>query len=141
MHTILYSYPFSKANYLIAKFLSGIFIVNIIIIVVCIGIALGFVMPGTNQELVNSFDLKSYLDAYFIIILPNLLLYGSIVFGVVTFTRNVYVGFISVILIVIIEGLLQGLSNNPDNRFLAAILDPSGNDISYSLLYSLLDSF
>ena len=136
MHTILYSYPFSKANYLIAKFLSGIFIVNIIILVVCIGIALGFVMPGTNQELVNSFDLKSYLDAYFIIILPNLLLYSSIVFGVVTFTRNVYVGFISVILIVIIEGLLTGLSNNPDNRFLAAILDPSGSSaIAYYTRY------
>ena len=136
MHTILYSYPFSKINYLSAKFFSGFFIVNLIILVVSIGIALGYIMPGTNQEIVNPFDLKSYLDTYFIIILPNLFLYSSIIFGVVTFTRNVYVGFVSVILIVIIEGLLQSLGNNPDNRFLAAMLDPSGSSsIQYYTRY------
>ena len=43
-----------------------------------------------------------------------------------TFTRNVYVGFISVIIIVIIEALLEGLFSNPDNRFIAALFDPSG---------------
>ena len=126
IHTILYSYPFSKANYLTAKFLSGFFIVNVVIVAIFIAVSLGFILPGTNQDIVNPFDLKSYLDAYFIIILPNLFLYSSIIFGVVTFTRNVYVGFISVIIIVIIEALLEGLFSNPDNRFIAALLDPSG---------------
>ena len=107
IHTILYSYPFSKANYLTAKFLSGFFIVNVVIVAIFIAVSLGFILPGTNQDIVNPFDLKSYLDAYFIIILPNLFLYSSIIFGVVTFTRNVYVGFISVIIIVIIEHYLE----------------------------------
>ena len=31
-----------------------------------------------------------------------------------------------VIIIVIIEALLEGLFSNPDNRFIAALLDPSG---------------
>jgi len=136
IHTILYSYPFSKINYLSAKFLSGFFIVNIIILVIFLGTPLGLILPGTNQDIVNPFDLKSYLDVYFIVILPNLFLYSSIIFGVVTFTRNVYVGFVSVILIVIIEGLLQGLSSNPDNRFFAAILDPSANSaVAYYTRY------
>ena len=126
IHTILYSYPFSKINYLSAKFLSGFFIVNIIILVIFLGTPLGLILPGTNQDIVNPFDLKSYLDVYFIVILPNLFLYSSIIFGVVTFTRNVYVGFISVIIIVIIEALLEGLFSNPDNRFIAALFDPSG---------------
>jgi ABC-2 type transport system permease protein len=136
IHTILYSYPFSKINYLSAKFLSGFFIVNLIILVIFLGTPLGLILPGTNQEIVNPFDLKSYLDVYYIVILPNLFLYSSIIFGVVTFTRNVYVGFVSVILIVIMEGLLQGLSSNPDNRFLAALLDPSGNSaVAYYTRY------
>ena len=126
MHTILYSYPFSKFQYLAAKFLSGFFIVNIVILAIFIAVSLGFTLPGTNQDIVNPFDLKSYLDAYFIVILPNLFFYSSIIFGVVTFTRNVYVGFISVIIIVIIEALLEGLFSNPDNRFIAALFDPSG---------------
>lgn len=126
MHTILYSYPFSKFQYLAAKFLSGFFVVNVVILAIFIAVSLGFTLPGTNQEIVNPFDIKSYLDAYFIIILPNLFFYSSIIFGVVTFTRNVYVGFISVIIIVIIEALLEGLFSNPDNRFIAALFDPSG---------------
>ena len=126
MHTILYSYPFSKIQYLAAKFLSGFFIVNTVILAIFIAVSLGFILPGTNQDIVNPFDLKSYTDAYFIVILPNLFFYSSIIFGVVTFTRNVYVGFISVIIIVIIEALLEGLFSNPDNRFIAALFDPSG---------------
>jgi len=126
MHTILYSYPFSKIQYLAAKFLSGFFIVNTVILGIFIAVSLGFILPGTNQDIVNPFDLKSYTDAYFIVILPNLFFYSSIIFGVVTFTRNVYVGFISVIIIVIIEALLEGLFSNPDNRFIAALFDPSG---------------
>lgn len=126
MHTILYSYPFSKFQYLAAKFLSGFFIVNVVILAIFIAVSVGFILPGTNQEIVNPFDIKSYLDAYFIVILPNLFFYSSIIFGVVTFTRNVYVGFISVIIIVIIEALLEGLFSNPDNRFIAALFDPSG---------------
>jgi ABC-2 type transport system permease protein len=126
MHTILYSYPFSKFQYLAAKFLSGFFIVNLVILAIFIAVSVGFILPGTNQEIVNPFDIKSYLDAYFIVILPNLFFYSSIIFGVVTFTRNVYVGFISVIIIVIIEALLEGLFSNPDNRFIAALFDPSG---------------
>ncbi|MBL6647956.1 MAG: hypothetical protein ISP57_03475 [Flavobacteriaceae bacterium] len=126
MHTILYSYPFSKLQYLGAKFLSGFFIVNIVILGIFLAVSLGFTLPGTNQDIVNPFDLKSYLDAYFLIILPNLFFYSSIIFGVVTFTRNVYVGFISVIIIVIVEALLEGLFSNPDNRFVAALFDPSG---------------
>ena len=76
IHTILYSYPFSKINYLSAKFLSGFFIVNLIILIIFLGTPLGLILPGTNQEIVNPFDLKSYLDVYYIVILPNLFLYS-----------------------------------------------------------------
>ena len=34
MHTILYSYPFTKANYLFGKFLSSFLIVTIIILII-----------------------------------------------------------------------------------------------------------
>ena len=59
MHTILYSYPFTKLQYLLAKFFSGIFIINLIVIIIAIGIGLGFILPGTNPEIIGSFDFKS----------------------------------------------------------------------------------
>ena len=48
MHTILYSYPFTKLEYLLAKFFSGIFIVNLIVLIIAFAISFGFVLPGTN---------------------------------------------------------------------------------------------
>ena len=127
MHTILYSYPFTKAEYLFAKFFSGIFIVNLLVLIIAFAISFGFVLPGTNQEIVGPFDIKSYLDVYFIYILPNMLFMGAIVFGVVTFTRNISAGFITVLILLISQGFLISLFEDPDKRFLAAILDPFGD--------------
>ena len=126
MHTILYSYPFSKANYLFAKFLSGITIVTLIVLVIGLGMFIGFRMPGTNADLVGPFILMSYVQTYVVYIIPNVLLFGAIVFAVVTFTRNIAAGFITVVLILLIQGIVANLLSDPENRLISALLDPFG---------------
>lgn len=126
MHTILYSYPFTKANYLFAKFFSAIVIVTIIVFVTGIALFIGFRLPGTNPDIITTFSLRSYVSAYMVYVLPNILLFGAIVFAVVTFTRNIAAGFITVILLLFVQGLMESLLTDPDNRLLAAMLDPFG---------------
>lgn len=126
MHTILYSYPFTKANYLFAKFLSSILVVTCIVMIIGVGMFIGFRMPGTNSELVTSFDFKSYFDTYWLFILPNILLFGAIVFAVVTFTRNIAAGFITVILLLFVQGLTESFLSDPEYRYAAALVDPYG---------------
>ena len=130
MHTILYSYPFTKANYLFAKFFSSIVIVTLIVFVIGIALFIGFRLPGTNSDIVTAFSFKSYFTAYAVYILPNILLFGAIVFAVVTFTRNIAAGFIAVILLLFVQGLMESLLSDPENRFLAAMLDPFGASAS-----------
>ena len=126
MHTILYSYPFTKLNYLFAKFFSSITIVSLIVLTIGIGLVIGFRMPGTNSELLGPFNFISYLQSYLVFIIPNILFFGAIVFGVVAFTRNIAAGFITIIIVLLVQGLLESLLSDPDNRFMAAILDPFG---------------
>ncbi|MEP1032489.1 M1 family aminopeptidase [Ekhidna sp.] len=126
MHKILYSYPFTKANYLSAKFLSALLIVSIIVLFIGIGLAVGFVLPGTNDQLTIPFDLIAYVHVYAVYTLPNALLYGSIVFAVVLFSRNLTVGFVTVIVLSLIQGLTDVLLQDPENRILAAYFDPFG---------------
>ncbi|MFY0605024.1 MAG: hypothetical protein JXQ93_13915 [Flavobacteriaceae bacterium] len=126
MHTILYSYPFTKANYLFAKFLSSVVVVTCIVFVIGVFLFLGFRFPGTNSDIVGGFNMYSYLHAYLVYILPNILLFGTIVFAVVTFTRNIAAGFITVILLLFIQGLTESLLTEEDTRYLAALLDPFG---------------
>ena len=79
MKCILFYTPtlLQNSEYLFAKFFSGIFIVNLIVLIIAFAISFGFVLPGTNQEIVGPFDIKSYLDVYFIYILPNMLFMGA----------------------------------------------------------------
>ncbi|MFH4965589.1 M1 family aminopeptidase [Gaetbulibacter sp. M235] len=126
MHTILYSYPFSKANYLFAKFLSGITIVTIITLVIGLGMLVGFRLPGTNQDIVGPVILQAYVQAYFVYIIPNILLFGAIVFAVVTFTRNIAAGFITVVLLMLVQGIVANLLSDPENRLISSLLDPFG---------------
>jgi ABC-2 type transport system permease protein len=126
MHSILYSYPFSKINYLSAKFLSSFLIVLLIILVAGLGLFIGFRLPGTNSEIVGAFNFSAYLHSYLVYIIPNVLLFGAIVFGVVTFTRNIAAGFITVLLLIFVQGMAESLLANPDNRFWTALFDPFG---------------
>ncbi|WP_298778580.1 M1 family aminopeptidase [uncultured Polaribacter sp.] len=126
MHTILYSYPFTKANYLFAKFFSSILIVSLIALAIVLGMIIGFRFPGTNPDIVGPLNAITYLQTYFVFILPNILLFGAIVFAVVAFTRNIAAGFITVIILMFGQGVLESLLSEPEHRTLAAILDPFG---------------
>ena len=130
MHTILYSYPFTKANYLFAKFFSSIVVVSIIVFSIALGMVVGFRIPGTNPDIVGPFNVVTYLQTYFVFILPNVLLFGAIVFAVVAFTRNIAAGFITVIILMFGQGVLESLLSDPEHRGLSAILDPFGSAAS-----------
>ena len=126
-HFILYSYPFTKLQYLFAKLLSGVFMVHLIILIIALGIGLGFILPGTNPDLLKSFELRPYFDVYIIYILPNLIFTGLLVFGVVTFSRNISAGFIFVLILLILQGFLVGFSEEAENRLFSALIDPFGD--------------
>lgn len=128
MHTILYSYPFTKGNYLMAKFLSSFLIVLIIVAFMGLGLIVGFRLPGINTDIVAEFYGLAYIQTYLVYIIPNMFLFGAIVFGVVTFTRNIAAGFITVVLLLFVQGIAEGMIGEVDNRFLAGLLDPFGSE-------------
>ncbi len=126
MHTILYSYPFTKANYLFAKFLSGIVVVSVILFAVALGMMIGYRFPGTNSDIVGDLNIMSYLNTYLIYVLPNMLFFGAVVFAVVTFSRSVGAGFITVIILMFFQGAIGNIFSEPEQETLLALLEPSG---------------
>jgi ABC-2 type transport system permease protein len=126
MHTILYSYPFTKANYLFAKFFSGIVVVSAIVLAIAFGMMLGFRFPGTNSDIVGALNAIPYLQTYLVYILPNVLFFGAVVFAVVTFSRNIAAGFITVIILLFVQGTIASIFSEPTQATLLAILDPFG---------------
>ncbi len=127
-HTILYSYPFNKFDYLVGKFLSGFFITIFITFSVGLAFLLATVLPFANEALLGPIEIWAYFQAYVIFVIPNIFFIGTIIFALVTLTRNVYIGFIFVILLFIFQALLGNVTNDMDNKYAAALVEPYGTE-------------
>ncbi len=126
MYTLLYSFPFSKKEYLIAKFASAMSVVMIILFTLVIGFLLGSLMPGVKETVILPFDIGNYLQLTFVFLLPNMLFFGVVVFALTLYTRNIYVSFIGIIIMIIIQSFGKGVLGVSGYETAAALLDPTG---------------
>lgn len=126
MHAVLYTYPFTKRQYLSAKFLSAFCLVGLIAAMIGAGFVLGTRLPGVNPALLAPFKLGAYAHIYLVYLLPNLLFVGALVFVLVALSRNIYAGFITIVLLLIAREVLLRLLAGGDSRWLAGLLEPFG---------------
>jgi ABC-2 type transport system permease protein len=130
VHPILYSYPIKKSDYLPGKFLSSLTIVFFITLSIGIAFYLGEFILGIDNPMIGQTNYWGYAIAYFIFIWPNMFVYGLMIFMVVTSLRNIYAGFISVILLFFIQIMTDNLFE--DTPVLFALFDPFGqNALAY----------
>jgi len=125
-HIVLYSYPFTKTDYLFGKFLSAFLIAWLIALMVGIGFFIGTQLPGVDGSALAPFDFKVYLQIYAVYLLPNMFLFGVVVFAIVTFSRNINAGFIAVVLLLIAREAIAGLTSGVDSGWSALLLEPFG---------------
>ncbi|MDT0294589.1 M1 family aminopeptidase [Mesonia ostreae] len=136
MYQVLFSYPFTKSQYLLVKFSSSFFISVLVVLCSLVGLIIGTFLPGVNTDLLIDFKLINFLQPFLLLIIPNLLFFGVIVFGVVTFSRNIFVGFVVVLILIILQGLAGNYLSDLDTKNIAALLDPmSGAAIRYETEY------
>jgi ABC-2 type transport system permease protein len=135
-HSVLYSYPFSKADYLVGKFLSGMVITIIISFSIGLAFLLASVLPFANQDLMGPFRLWAFIQSYVLFVIPNIFFIGAIVFLLVTLTRNVYIGFIFILILLVLQIMVGQLTENMDDKFIAALVEPYGQEaLSYVTKY------
>lgn len=140
MHAILYSYPFSKWQYLLGKFTSSFVVTLLISLMMGIGSYLATLVPWAVPELLGPNTWWNYIQVYLINLIPNMLFMGAIVFTVVTLSRSIYAGFITIIILMVIQGLIHAIAADVNYKELGAILDPSGNlGINYYTRYWSID--
>ena len=130
MHTILFSYPFTKLDYIAGKFLSSLFVVTLITLTIILGIEAAKILPWANEDLLVPFNVFAYFQIYFIYVIPNLFFIGVLIFGLVTITRNISIGFIGVILVFVTQIILSSFTEDSDNRYTIALWEPFGSEAS-----------
>src|SRR5690606_2776949 len=139
-HTLLFAYPFNKFQYLIGKFLSGFLITFVITFSIGLGFLLATILPFANLDLFGPFNLASYFQSYLIFVLPNIFFIGAMIFMLTTLTRNQYIGFILIIILLIVPGIISSLTAKVDDKFIAALFEPFGNEaLGYVTKYWTID--
>jgi Aminopeptidase N len=130
VHPILHSYPIRKSDYLLGKFLSSLTIVFLITLSVGIAFYLGEFILGTDNPMIGPTNFWGYVSAYLLFVWPNMFVYGLMIFIVVASLRNIYAGFISIILLFFIQIMIDNLFEGTPLLF--ALFDPFGqNAVAY----------
>jgi ABC-2 type transport system permease protein len=127
MHNVLYSYPLTKLSYLGAKFSAGMLMTLLVIISSVIGITLGFYLPGANDFLVGPFEAMNYLQPFLVYIIPNVLFYGAIVFAITAFARNINLGFMAILIMIIAQVAASSSASSMDDTYWIELLEPTGD--------------
>lgn len=139
-HTLLFAYPFNKFQYLIGKFLSGFLITFIITFSIGFGFLLATLLPFANPDLLGPVNLLGYFQSYLVFIVPNIFFMGALIFMLTTLTRNQYIGFIFVIVLLIIPSIISSLTAKVDDKFVASLFEPFGNEaLNYVTKYWTID--
>lgn len=130
VHPILYSYPIKKSDYLLGKFLSSLTLVFLITLSIGIAFYLGESILGKENTMIGKTNYWAYVRTYFIFVWPNMLAYGLVVYVVVASFRNIYAGFISIILLFLFQISIENIFEGTPVLF--ALLDPFGqNAVAY----------
>ncbi|PQJ77977.1 M1 family aminopeptidase [Polaribacter porphyrae] len=139
VHSILYSFPIKKRSYLFSKFISSFLIVSFITFSVGFAFLIGEYFPNLHSSKIGDFNILGYLQAYLLFTIPNIFIYGLLIFSLITYFRNIYTGFGVIIILFFIQSITQNIFG--DYPFLIALLDPfAENAVLYETQYwSLAD--
>jgi len=126
MSDLLFSKPLSKWGFLLGRFAGA----TVIAILPAFGISIGILIAHA----VNAADTERWGPDYFwhhwqpflLFVIPNTLLFGSIVFAIASVTRNTLYSFLGVLLVFICYAISQTIAGALDYEVLASLIDPFG---------------
>lgn len=128
MHHVLYSYPLTKASYILAKFTAGITVTLLVIIAGMLGIIIGGYLPGANEALLGPFEIRNYVEPFLYFVIPNVVFYGALVFALTAFFRNINLGFIVILVLIIAQTVMSSYVAQADDPYIYLLIDPTGQE-------------
>lgn len=126
VHSILFTYPVRKIDYLLSRFCASFLIVIIIGFLVIISMIIASIIPGLDPAKMGPLQISAFMELYFLFMVPNLFFVGALVFAVVLASRNIYFAFIGSLFPFIIQIITENaFMNFPE---LIALFDPFGQN-------------
>lgn len=124
IHELVFSRPINKIQYLGGRF-AGSFLANLLLFIsIIFAFEIGILF--LDEKYSGSFQFGSYLLPILLVIIPNLLLMGSVLFALATLTRKMTSTYLAGIAFLAVYAIMGVLLHRMDNETLKIILDPFG---------------
>ncbi|PJB13856.1 MAG: hypothetical protein CO118_11615 [Flavobacteriales bacterium CG_4_9_14_3_um_filter_32_8] len=127
---ILFSTPINKFGYYFGRFFGALILSTIPLLGIFIGFLLGAAMGPAigwiDADRIGDFYLASFINNYFLFIVPNMFFAGAITFAMANKWKSTVISFVGT-LIIIVGYLISGtLLSDIDNETIAALTDTFG---------------
>jgi ABC-2 type transport system permease protein len=124
----LYTAPISKFDYLGGRFLGALAVQVVIFTSVGLGAWVGTCMPWLDPARVGPQSALAYLQPYFTLVIPNLILTSAIFFALAALGRKMLPVYAGSVLLLIGYFVATQLSTDLMTSTLAAMVDPFGGN-------------
>jgi ABC-2 type transport system permease protein len=124
---LFFTLPISKFDYLGGRFLGALAIQSLIFSGVGLGAWIGTRMPWLDPTRVGPQNLAAYLQPYFILVLPNLVLLTAIFFGLAALGKKMLPVYAGSVILLIGYFVAQQFSNSLIVNVRGALADPFGS--------------
>jgi len=126
-YSMIFTTPVSKFDYLFGRFSACVFVSLIIFTAPAFGLMAGYATPWVSPDKIGAFMLAAYANTYWQTIIPNILVFGSIYFAVSLISRDIFIIWLSLIVVIVAVGVTNAITSSLDMQTLAALIDPRGN--------------
>ena len=124
----LYTAPITKFDYLGGRFLGALAVQLVIFTSVGLGAWAGTLVPWLDPARVGPQSALAYLQPYFALVIPNLILTSAIFFALAALGRKMLPVYAGSVLLLIGYFVATQLSNDLTTSTLAAMVDPFGGN-------------
>jgi aminopeptidase N len=124
---IVRSTRITKLDYLLGRFAGATMVAALAFLAVPLGLLIGSLMPWVDAETVGPNRLSTYLFAYFVLGLPNILITSAAFFALATATRSMMATYLGVVAFLVIYVVSIGLARGrPEIASIVAHIEPFG---------------
>lgn len=126
MSDLIFSKPLSKWGFLTGRFLGATLIALLPAIGISVGILAAHALNASDTERWGPDYFWHHWQPFLLFVIPNTLLFGSIVFAISTVTRSTLYSFLGVLIVFVFYAVAATIAGALDYEVLASWIDPFG---------------
>jgi len=126
MHALFYTSPLREAHYLGGRFLGGLLVNAVLLLGVPLGLLAASLMPYMAEGKFGPVLPAAYIQAYLLLLLPNLIVVGTFMFAAAALLRHSLATYAGGIVLFLIGSIAGSLTSGLDRATLSALADPFG---------------